>query len=598
MIGRGQAPVRGPWRPGVPVWSARGDAVASRGVLAVPAGSAVVVSAGPEGQRVVCGPAEVPVESQAEVVGVSLVPFEVAFACGGLTAGDGFPVRLDVRAVVAAVPHVAEVAALRGRVLSAARGGEAIQGAHVEQIGAMVGQACRSALQECVGRLEALALIRGEHRETLREAVRKALQRWCFEAGLSLAGEPQVAVASSAAQQEAVVQARARWEARRVERLRELEAAWQRVRREGLRELEAVLERLVGLVSSHPGEGVESLLRMLPAEHREVVLGYLLSRPGRQAEATLCVPAGGELLLFAWSEGGREPRRVRLDAHQGGVRSVRCVGEDGGRVLLGVGARRWVYVVDAETGAVLRELEMLPDRAPVRGGFNSVALNGADVWASHSELGLIVWPAASPDAPRHVLADWTRGARTVRGVRVGDGWLWVAIDSEVVQVPLDEPEARHARRYAGSRAPITAFDVEGGELLAGNSEGQILAWPWSEPQRPRLVRHLSGAVESLVRVRGPVIDRLVVADGGPAALALSELGAAQVAYEGGGGRIRRVAAGDEVVAGLTVGRERLVVWRADQPGEPVWSVSLLGLTGHRGQDLCIMSRVSCGAARR
>ena len=78
---------------------------------------------------------------------------------------------------------------------------------------------------------------------------------------------------------------------------------------------------------------------------------------------------------------------------------------------------------------------LVPDAPPVRGGFNSAAMAGERVLASHSELGLWDWEAADPTVAKPRFASMARGAKAVRGVLFFEGDLYCAIDDRVVRWP-------------------------------------------------------------------------------------------------------------------------------------------------------------------
>jgi len=269
------------------------------------------------------------------------------------------------------------------------------------------------------------------------------------------------------------------------------------------------------------------------------------------------------------------------------VRSVRHVLPADPPGVLMVGAARGLYeysIEAAEPRAVFRA----GGSREVRGGFNAVALAGERVWGSHSELGLLCWHRDRPDAPQAVLEALTGRAQTVRGVTFQDGRVFCAIDAGVAAVPADAPDS-DAVLYRGSRAILTALAVAGGDVFAGNAEGEILHWPVDAPDGPSVL-HAGNRrpAESIHVLPTAGVDRLFFTDTSLAVHARVRGDSYACRYEAGGQTLRRVEVAPDLLVAINDVRDRLICWRPSQPVRPSAVVPVSRLLRRSVQDVCLV----------
>jgi hypothetical protein len=184
--------------------------------------------------------------------------------------------------------------------------------------------------------------------------------------------------------------------------------------------------------------------------------------------------------------------------------------------------------------------------------------------------------------------DLTGAATAVRHARFARGRFWCSIDGRIVSVPADEPQSRPIV-LDGAGEVIAAMTVADEGVFAGTADGRIVRWASLEADAPDLV-HTGNrrAVESVGLLATGGVPRLFFADTSTAA-SVRVLGDSFLCrYEAGGQTIRRAEFADDLIAGTTDARDRVIVWRPDQPARPAFVLPILRLTTHTVQDVCLV----------
>lgn len=162
----------------------------------------------------------------------------------------------------------------------------------------------------------------------------------------------------------------------------------------------------------------------------------------------------------------------------GYLRSVRTDRINGTEWVL-AGAQRGVYRLTAE-----QRVEYAFPRDPEgKGGANAVAYFDGRVYATHSEMGLYEWPFEGGPG-RTICEAATKGQTSTRGALVVDGRLYFSAGADVFAVDLATGSDKPVR-YKGSDDSITAFIVQGDELVAGNRAGKIYRWSLDDASSPQ-----------------------------------------------------------------------------------------------------------------
>lgn len=162
----------------------------------------------------------------------------------------------------------------------------------------------------------------------------------------------------------------------------------------------------------------------------------------------------------------------------GYLRSVRTDRIDRTDYVL-AGAQRGVYRLTADA----RVEYPFPKEPEGKGGANAVAYFDGRIYATHSEMGLCEWPVEGGPG-RAICEETTRGQSATRGALVVDGRLYFSAGADVFSVDLATGSDRPTR-YKGSDDSVTAFVVQGDELVAGNRAGKIYRWHLDDPTSPQ-----------------------------------------------------------------------------------------------------------------
>lgn len=303
------------------------------------------------------------------------------------------------------------------------------------------------------------------------------------------------------------------------------------------------------------------------------------------------VAAGDELMFFEPQSLDEPNRRLTVSGAAGAVRSIQIVKNADGEPALLLGAATGVYrwpIDRAEPDLTL----LIEDVPSVRGGFNTVAVVGDRVFASHSELGVREWNMSDPGSAKRRFESMIQGAKAVRGVQFFEGDLYCAIDDRVIRWPADETTDRPTRIYTGSIATITALCPTPEDLFAGNGEGDILHWPKGRDTKPdRLHTGLHRAAESVWLLSTHGVRRLVYTDTSLYVHARVLGDNFTCRYEAGGQTLRRVEVAPDLLVATNELRDRLICWTPGQPAQPAAVVQVSRICGHSVQDVCLVPRV-------
>jgi hypothetical protein len=523
---------------------------------------------------------KVAADDVSEVLFVRATPIELAWVCPQLAARDRYLCDARITVTLRALTDRAELEALYEQVMGSRR---AID---IDDVQRYLHSHVEQALRKVVAEHETAALIEGEASASAARAVAEALQAPCFSGGLAIAAAPAVTVTSPAYQRLREAEQRAARALDEHAAQSELRDALARAQRTHLDHLEGMLERLHQLAESSPTVELSELMRSFEESQRGQLYQALISaRARRRVTQWLAIVAGHEVLFVDAHEPGEIARRVHLDGPAGPLRALQY---DDGSGLLTVGASRGVYLLHPEAGQPDCVLLAADDRA-VRGGFNAVAVLADNVVATHSELGVIHWLRTEDGAGRAILADVVQGADTVRAAQFNAGRFWCTVDAQAVTVPADDLAAAPRVITAGSTT-LSALCANDATLYAGTSEGEIFIWPdVLENVQPQCIHRGSRRpAESVALVAAGGISRLFYTDTSLAVYCRVLGDTFACRYEAGGQTIRRAECAADVVAATTDARDRVLLWKTDQPQHPASVVSILRLTGHSVQDVCLV----------
>ncbi len=522
-----------------------------------------------------------------EVLFVRAMPVDVHCDVDGLASSDRFECSATVHLRVTPIAEKSELASLREAVLGSGRTLLATG------LGRYLEPHVRTALESFAGGVAAAELVERFDRAAIERLLRTELQAPTFAAGLELPDVISIEFSSPAyseARMAELEESRRRQRAESERQLAESRAASQRAHVE---HLSGLLARLDELVVKSPSMKIGDLVRTFAdAERGQLYQALFAASTPAVVTEWIVVAAGNELLYFDPRSTESPARRISLDSPAGGLRSVQLATlPDGLRVLL-VGAGTGVHVVPVDAGTLLATCTV-PQAGSVRGGFNSVALFGERILATHSELGLWVWNQHIVAAPVRLLESQTRAAKSVRDVQVYDGRIYLSVDDRVLVLSTDAAAGNEPLVLTGSSSAITALHATSAGVFAGTSEGQVLGWDMDPngtiQPAPRILRGATRRpVESLARLEHGGVARIFYADSSPSVEARVIGDAFTCEYLASGQILRRASVAADCVVATVDGRDRLVCWKLNQPDRPSAVIPISRLTGRSIQDVCLI----------
>ncbi len=515
---------------------------------------------------------------------VRVQPFGASLQVQGMPTGDKYVCDAIVRLHVRVPAERSDVEAFLDKVVGSASSSK------VDHVERYLAPHVDEVLHEFARERSAGELVDGQGQADAASALYEALKGPCFASGMALESAPQVKFLSPAY---AKVRQAEDAAARRLGEHRaqaELRQAITEAQAKKLDHLETMLGKLKELAENSPEVGLPELMHAFDETQRGQ-LYQALFRSGAQHRVTqwIVVVAGRELLFFDPAAPNEPIRTVTIDGPIGALRSIhpaRSAGDSTMPTLL-VGAASGVYEI-TPTATSPEKVYTFDKPDELRGGVNAAAATDQLLVATHSEVGVVLWRRALPDKPQRLLEELTAGASAVRNACFADGRLWCSIDARVVSVPSDDP-GKDLRTLEGSPTAITALCIAKEGVFAGNADGEVLFWEDGGPAAPRIMHSGSRRpAESVGLVTTGGVPRLFFSDTTSAAhvRVLGDTFACR--YEAGGQTIRRVELADDYIAGTTDARDRVIIWRPDEPERPAEVLFVSRLTGHSVQDVCLL----------
>ena len=519
------------------------------------------------------------------VLFVRVTPVDVNLDEEGISSKDGFRCGAEVRLRMSLVPERSELVSFLSGVVGSHRVVQASGLArHVEMN-------VRAALAESAMQHDAADLVSGGVTDDLARAIADALKPSLFSAGMILSATPVVRFESAGIRAVQETQQRAAQEKAENEASRQVQRALESAQSDHLDHLAGLLSKLKELAAESPDVELPELIRTFSEQERgEVYEAMFRSQVPKSKTQWIVVAAGDELLFVDPANIQTPSRRLTVSGDAGPVRSIQAVKNDQGNPVLWLGASKGVYRWPIERSEP--DLTLIVDNAPdVQGGFNAVVTMGRNVFASHSELGLIAWNLNEPGVCRSLFESMTQEAKAVRSIGRLNGQIYCAIDDRVIRWSVDEFDANPPKIYTGSATTVTALQPTTDGLFAGNGDGDVLFWSRDNYSNPeRLHRGTQRATESVWHVATDGVKRLIFADTSLYVHA-RVLGDSYVCqYEAGGQTLRRVELAPDLLVATNDLRDRLICWTPGQPATPTGVIGVSRLTGRSIQDVCLVAK--------
>jgi hypothetical protein len=284
----------------------------------------------------------------------------------------------------------------------------------------------------------------------------------------------------------------------------------------------------------------------------------------------LLVASGKGIGAYApYSEEPAKPENVYLLPNELGFARSATVAMHDGEPVVAAGAQQGVYLASVKgdfSAAYYIETSGRP-----RGGFNSVAVAGTTVYASHSELGLLCWEDAK-ESGKPVFPEITRAGKYIRGVCVHKRVVYFSSGTDVYAFEPGLSEIKAT--YRNGRTPITALLVAGDSIFAGNQAGEVLHWVIDYPERAaRVLLRRQGTIYSVGKMNTDKGRFLLVGARDYSVSAFDPLSGAVRQYISPDFLRWVDGAGDYVFASSYSGH-RVFIWGVNQPAAHLYSIPL------------------------
>lgn len=515
----------------------------------------------------------------AELLFVRSVPFQLEYTFGNLPSSDGFPFGAIVKFLVQVMPERIDLEAFRQAVVGSRRI------VNVDRLHQHCAATVQTATEKFVRSHSASDLVSSTTWEEFDGELAESFKPLGFDSGLALGRDPRITL-HSAAYEESRQESRAA--ALRSERDREEQArreAAARAREARLEEIKAMVEKLQSVAGASGAFHVADVIKYFDVGQRgQLYQGLMASHVAARPSRYILVVAGGDLVWFEPSNIQVPARKQSLPDNAGALRSVRIAGPADQRSIV-VGARHGVHVMN-ETGEQVRTFRFDPPES-LRGGVNAATLTPKDVFATHSEVGLMQWTTDRPDGMRLCLTDFTEGSKAVRDVQTDDaGRIWLTVDNMAIGWrPGDESPAF----VFAAPSEITSLIIADQHAIAGLRDGAVVRWLIgdSRPAIQTLRPAMGKPVQSIEWHAGGGIPRLLIGDGRPH-LDLLVLGDSISAQYRSLHELRWGCASDDLIVAVNDRRDHLIVWSPANPEMPRGAVAVSRLLGRSIQDVAIL----------
>ncbi len=262
------------------------------------------------------------------------------------------------------------------------------------------------------------------------------------------------------------------------------------------------------------------------------------------------------------------------NARLGSLRSVRIVGEGDQRMLL-AGARNGVYATLLKHNRDAREFP-IGRGINATTGINASVLYQGFIYATHSEFGLLRWPALQPFSPsRQVMPDMISQYSTTRALQIFDDRLLFANGPSVLLLEGmsdQRGELRIAAKYEGTRHEVTSIVTDEQYVVIADSSGSVFIWdPRSDrPERAERAFTAPSTISGLASGS--------MADGRRALCVATKQNFFPMLFRDGSTAlefispepIRSISMLGNTVIGLSYSRRGIYAWRINRPDWPMW----------------------------
>jgi hypothetical protein len=448
--------------------------------------------------------------------------------------------------------------------------------------------AIRSAAEQVAPRQPASQWLNPSSRQEMIDALRSAADAVAFSCGLNVLPPFRLELESPSLQQQQVEQMQRNIAQQRTAgQLEHLQRAG-----ELLRQFQAIRDSAPQLSPARILDNVA------PADRGAMLETLLLAAAHDRPPADLYACAGGALVHLAPAPDAEStppaPQLLHLPPDLGPLRSVEPAPMDSRRRLL-VGARSGIWILDPDAPQHPRAYADRQLDSPL--GFSNALIWNDELWACHSEAGIVSWKidsfaapawslrpdellqAASIDPPSHdpgtrnpgprnlQVLDQTRLIFSIRG-----SLLTLDRAGKLAHLPL-EP-----------RSEIIALVPEPDHIVVVHEDGTIC-------RRSRSTLEMTCREQRGIRLTAAAAlpwlgsIRLLLSGEAVSTWCVGLDDPLVTQYNSNYRQMRMLAGSPECVAGVSSDRQRLVLWRSWDGRAPFAEIYVTGLTRHRIADI-------------
>jgi hypothetical protein len=276
-----------------------------------------------------------------------------------------------------------------------------------------------------------------------------------------------------------------------------------------------------------------------------------------------------------------EPHRVYT--FRDPLRSVRTVESPRGPFLVS-GSRNGVAAIAFGSDGVALEYPLPPGR-PVRGGVNSIAMDGNFLYATHSEHGLARWNADRPgEAPEMLYEELTRRNKTTRAVQIRDGRLLFVTGHHVYAAPAGG-DGEPVKYVSSIESPVSCVAMAARTIFAGTENGSIVCWKTDAPDQPVVLARKREAIVNLRLARICSIPHLIYSSRDLSVRARVIGQNLETSYESDGASIGVLDAASDFICASDRDGRRVLLWKATSPSRPSRMIDVMKFSEKPVMDL-------------
>jgi hypothetical protein len=440
-----------------------------------------------------------------------------------------------------------------------------------------------NAVQRFVRESPAARLVHEDLREELLGALREGLKRFLFTTGMTLEGIQALRFESFSLNRKEMLERETAARLAGIESRALVEQAALTATERRLSHLTELLEKMKAAAGAGEGLQWRDLLPSLsPAERGRLLENLWRISPDRQVAAALVAVTGNDCLWFDPDRIEQPLRTLHLDDSLGGLRSVTYSPQ---RDLLLVGAARGVWIVSAADGTITSSYTVTADEQP-RTGFNTAAVAGDWLYASHSQLGVWAWPLGKPDAGEARYRPIAGTPRTVRAALPAGDRVLFAADNVVHMLALHGEDHELS---PPAPASIQCLALDGRTVYAGTTSGELVSMNIDRPDGWTPLHRTVSGLESIILRRWTDLLEMVIPAGSAGVHGIYPQQGIVARLMETAVPVRRVWASDDLLVALSENRDRLLVMAEDAADRNGREIPIGRMVGHSVQDAAIVT---------